>query len=1479
MPGRIMKRLVYILLSVGWLVLPMGVAAQTVIVRDSLALIALFEATGGPNWDTQDGAGTRSDWVFTGNDPEKPRPTSAWSGVIVRDRLVDRLLLSSNNLVGTIPDRLGHLTQPRGISLSNNSGANGNLTGSIPDTLGSLISLEQLSLSRNALSGPLPLSLGRLVNLQQLWLGNNQLTGTIPDTLTGLTQLEILELGDNQLTGPIPADIGNLTSLQQLELVNNQLTGPLPASLGNLANLVSLRLGSTSTELGNQFSGPLPEGLGNLAALQTLDLFLAGVEGPLPASLGNLTELRTMQLSSNRLEGPIPESWGNLSNIVTISLAFNQLTGDVPASFTQLATLQTLNLHGNALESVPDLSDLPALRQLRLFNNRLTFHSLEPLAGLRDNPNVTTFFYAPQDSVDTRISRDDGQVELFVSVGGEETTYRWFRNDEEIVGAEDSTYVVPNPNDSAIYRAEARNPLLPGLVLYSRKIGINPQLVVNSTGDRSLKDDAVPGVCDTGEVIVRVALEEPECTLRAAIETANQTTDGIIEIVFAIPGTSTPDISLGEFQGINLPALLRPVVIDGTTQIAGQVTLTKRDRSFVDDGLRLRSRGSTVRGLRFDDDSGEDFSGITLQGEGGHTVEQCVFYDLDEGVIALSPGNTIRESFFIAPSTGILLTSATATANVVEHNFFGINEEGEVAGRVGFGVFIRGAATQNIIRENVLANSNYGVFFGAFTPDQGEAERPFENTITDNVFYLSIAGVVLRQATNNLIQNNNIFSNGTGVIFAENATHNTVDGNIIGINPDTPTEQAGNVVAGIEIKRFRDFKLPAPQGNVIQNNLIAKNSGNGIHIEFGSDTILANNRIAENGASGIYLDESWQGTISNTTIRDNHIGLPFDGSTLDGNGEHGIEVEAAANTRILDNVITENAVSGIFISGLGSRNTSVLNNRIGTDETGRRPFGNTRYGLHVQDAAFTVIGSNVISANGESGVYLEATPVQFEFNKIGTDASGNDPLGDLGNARFGVEIHNPYVGVPSEVFSNTVAYNGATGLHLEGVGAMFVQQNHLHHNATGLAVANVADEVVIQSNLIERNRERGLDATEIDRLLLIRLNTIRNNGGTGTGIHLTAAHALIEGNELSGDAGDAIALEQGSMATITGNNVFGNAGFGLHSLDASVPLVVAQGNWWGDASGPGGQGPGTGDAVSPNVDFAPWRTEPVAVGIAPAAEILTIAEVDTVSFFVQNWQVRNDVLTLDVRDDAGWLEGPATFDVALTDSLGARVDLPVQVPGGSPVGATSMGTAIATSQANPAHADTTTFMLSALSTALVQLLVLPETVEVAPGDTVQFTALGFDAFNQSVPVTPSWSTSGGTIDANGLFVAGETAGRFEVRAEEPTTGRVAVARVFNDIPVATEETEKPPGDFRLLPNYPNPFNQTTTIPYDLPTPARVRLVVYDVLGRTVAMLIDGDQTAGSHQVSFDARALPSGLYFYRLTADAHRATRSLLLLR
>ena len=347
-----------------------GVSEITVVNPDRAALVALYNATNGPNWvdntnwltdaplgewygvstDSQgrvvqlDLSGTFDyevwSWNKHGLQGELPVELASLTGLT-------RLDLRANDLTGPIPPELEHLTNLQGLSLGDNE-----LAGAIPPELGSLASLERLSLDTNNLTGRIPPGLGNLANLKSLVLSENELTGRIPPELGKLASLQLLILFRNNLTDQIPPELGNLAELVQLDLHANVLSGPISPQLGELANLRRLWLD------GNLLSGPIPAELGNLAELTQLSLDGNNLTGPIPPELGRLTKLGLLSVYNNDLTGPIPAELGNLVDLRTLRIAANRLTGTIPRTFLSLPLLEALDwacgIDGICVPGTPD---------------------------------------------------------------------------------------------------------------------------------------------------------------------------------------------------------------------------------------------------------------------------------------------------------------------------------------------------------------------------------------------------------------------------------------------------------------------------------------------------------------------------------------------------------------------------------------------------------------------------------------------------------------------------------------------------------------------------------------------------------------------------------------------------------------------------------------------------------------------------------------------------------------------------------------------------------------------------------------------------------------------------------------------------------------------------------------------------------------------------------------------------------------------
>jgi Leucine-rich repeat (LRR) protein len=461
---------------------------------DSLALVALYDSTAGANWTNN------TNWLSS--------PVQNWYGITVSQGRVTAIQLGQNNLIGTIPNELGNLTELSRLNLRNNqiSGEipveignltkltqlfleNNQLTGIIPTEIGNLVDLEQLDLHFNDLSGTIPPGIFNMTKLITLILFGNDLSGKIPKEIGNLVNLESLELYSNLLTGEIPTEIGNLTKLRRLFLAINQFTGVIPASIGNLINLTNVQLhgnqltGTIPSEIGNltdlqilllrnnQLDGPIPAEIGNLTNLTQLKLSFNQLSGSIPSVMGNLINMRSMELQGNQLTGAVPVEMGSLTQLLALELNNNQLNGAIPAEFTNFNELEFLALHSNMLEDLPDLSSLDSLNEIRIYSNKFTFEDIEP------NITIPTILYSPQDSVglqqDTTIDENES-LTLSVMVGGTANQYQWMKDDVDVPDADSSSYIIESAiaSDSGAYVCRITNTIATELALYSRPVKV-----------------------------------------------------------------------------------------------------------------------------------------------------------------------------------------------------------------------------------------------------------------------------------------------------------------------------------------------------------------------------------------------------------------------------------------------------------------------------------------------------------------------------------------------------------------------------------------------------------------------------------------------------------------------------------------------------------------------------------------------------------------------------------------------------------------------------------------------------------------------------------------------------------------------------------------------------------------------------------------------------------------------------------------------
>ena len=125
---------------------------------------------------------------------------------------------------------------------------------------------------------------------------------------------------------------------------------------------------------------------------------------------------------------------------------------------------------------------------------------------------------------------------------------------------------------------------------------------------------------------------------------------------------------------------------------------------------------------------------------------------------------------------------------------------------------------------------------------------------------------------------------------------------------------------------------------------------------------------------------------------------------------------------------------------------------------------------------------------------------------------------------------------------------------------------------------------------------------------------------------------------------------------------------------------------------------------------------------------------------------------------------------------------------------------------------------------------------------------------------------------------GQSSKRFDSRSATTSSTRPQLIVQFT-VPTTVNKIPSQPEVFSLEQNFPNPFNPSTTISFSIPENGQTTVKVYDVLGNEMATLINQYLAAGPHSVKFDAAALSSGIYFYRLHTSGLTATRKLLLVK
>jgi titin len=543
--------------------------------------------------------------------------------------------------------------------------------------------------------------------------------------------------------------------------------------------------------------------------------------------------------------------------------------------------------------------------------------------------------------------------------------------------------------------------------------------------------------------------------------------------------------------------------------------------------------------LDADASPGTDAVNFNIAGAGAHTISPLSPLPFITDPLALDgatqPGYAgaplIRLSGALAGASNVNGLVVTAGATLVR----GL----AVGGFSGIGILLAGYGG------DVLAGNYVGAALG-----------PVPGPAFANAFGVVVAGGGSDMVAGNVISGNTIYG-----LTLNTTAADVVVGNLIGVNPAV-SAAAPNGYAGVAL-------TGAATGNILSGNV-----------------------IGGNGTFGALL---YGPGVTGNTLAGNYVGLSPAGPPLP-NGFAGVALEAGVSgnsvggpTAAYRNVISGNAVDGVYLTGAGTNSNVIESDYVGTDPSGNAAAPNRANGVAIQDgAANNLVGLDLISGNGRNGVLLSGVGTSGNVVAsclVGSNGAGNAPLGNDG----GVRIQGGASG--NLIYGDLLAANLTAGVEITGVGTTgnAVQACLIGTNLAGTApLGGSGSGVLLEGgsgntvggatralgNVIGGCASYGVEIESANEAVLNNLIGANAAGAAlpnGHGVGLGGLNSTVAGNVISHSLQAGVIIftsgnTVGGTTAATRNVISGNdvAGILLGGSDASGNLV--EGNYIGTAA-------------------------------------------------------------------------------------------------------------------------------------------------------------------------------------------------------------------------------------------------------------------------------------------------------------------------
>ncbi len=824
---------------------------------------------------------------------------------------------------------------------------------------------------------------------------------------------------------------------------------------------------------------------------------------------------------------------------------------------------------------------------------------------------------------------------------------------------------------------------------------------------------------------------------------------------------------------------------------------------------------------------GFDFIYFNIEPGGRQVIRpDSVFPEITEGVIIDA---TSQPGFVDSPIIEIDATNAGVRA--FGCGIFSITTSGAT---------IRGLIINNAAGTDAICLNSYGV---------------------NKVAYNSVEGCYLGTDSTGMYA----LPNAGNGIFIQGGSYNRIGG----LKSFYRNVLSGNLTLGVRLLGANTV------GNIIQGNYIGVNASGelalpnqlgGIAGQYDTNTTIggtevgARNIISGNGQYGIALEAG-----DSATIQGNYIGLNVAGTSSIPNGTEGISISTTPRTLIggedesARNVISGNGGAGIQI--MQGRNVTIEGNLVGTNATADSAIGNSLSGIFTNsffDTTNLVIKNNVVCGNGGDGIHVANTNLSGNVifgNFIGTNRTESRQMGNTGNGVVTNFASFWKIGGTNSGEGNVIANNGQHGVLISNTGvdtANAIRVNSIYNNGyLGIKHGSLDYIPTPNDNLDTDEGPNGLQNYPVFTLaqkdsfniylagnfnsypnasftLDFFTNDSADTSGFGEGKNYLGSLNVTtdaSGNATFGDTID-ISNNPGEFVTATATDANGNTSE-FSGSKAIVPKGTVTTFQYGVSE--------KWNLLSVPVkvpDFAKTMLYPTAISSA-------------FSFSSSGGYVVEDTLDNGI---GFWLKFEFNEGVFFEGTIVNAVTIDVE-EGWNIIGSITSSVAASDITSDPAGIVTSQFF-------------------------------GYDNgyFNEDT-IQPSkgyWvkTSTSGTIILSSLVNSHLSLGKIRIvpTKELPPPSPEGDGNGINNNSII-------PSEFALEQNYPNPFNPSTVIRYQLPVDSWVTLKVYNVLGEEVATLVNGLMVAGYRLQEWEASALPSGVYLYKLTAGNFSDVKRLVLLK